>query len=231
MQQNQVRLTREYTLIRILLIEDEAAYAQRIRATLTEAGFDADLAMDGDKGWMLGNTQTYDAAILDIGLPTISGLDVLRRWRRSGRTLPVLILSARSGWAERVNGLNAGADDYLEKPFQSQELVARLNSLLRRSAGKPDQAIRYRDIEVNSSAGVVTKAGEPVSVTALEMRILEYLMRRAERIVTQNEILDHVYSANHFRDSNTVEVYVARLRKKFGRESIRTIRGMGYRIG
>jgi len=214
-----------------LLVEDEAAYAQRIRTSLTEAGFDADLASDGNKGWMLGSTHSYDAAILDLGLPVISGLDVLRRWRSEGRHLPVLILSARNGWAERVNGLNAGADDYLEKPFQAQELVARIRSLLRRSSGRTEPVLRCRDIEVNAAAGVVTRVGEPVTVTALELRFLEYLMRHTDRIVSQNELLDHAYSTNHVRDSNAVEVYIARLRKKLGRNSIRTIRGMGYRIG
>ena len=217
--------------IRILLVEDEPAFAERIRLYLSAAGFVADYAADGNKGWIMGDTQSYDAAVLDLGLPVLSGLEVLKRWRLSGRTLPVLILTARSGWVERVNGLNAGADDYLEKPFQSQELVARLRSLLRRSSGKPDPTIRHGDIEVNATVGLVKKAGEIVELTALELRILEYLMHRLERIVSQNEILDHIYSINDFRESNTVEVYIARLRKKLGRETIRTIRGMGYRIG
>jgi two-component system OmpR family response regulator len=180
---------------------------------------------------MLGSTHSYDAAILDLGLPVMSGLNVLRRWRSEGRDLPVLILSARNGWAERVNGLNAGADDYLEKPFQAQELVARIKSLLRRTSGRTEPVLRCRDIEVNAAAGVVTRVGEPVNVTALELRFLEYLMRHTDRIVSQNELLDHAYSTNHVRDSNAVEVYIARLRKKLGRDSIRTIRGMGYRIG
>jgi two-component system OmpR family response regulator len=217
--------------IRILLVEDEAAFASRIRESLSAAGFVADLASDGNKGWLLGDTQFYDAAILDLGLPMLSGLDVLKRWRHSGRTLPVLILTARSGWVERVSGLNAGADDYLEKPFQPDELVARLRSLLRRSFGKLDPTIRHGDLEVNATVGMVKKAGQTVELTALEMRILEYLMHRLERIVSQNELLDHIYSVNDFRESNTVEVYIARLRKKLGRETIRTIRGMGYRIG
>ncbi|MGJ4943582.1 response regulator transcription factor [Bradyrhizobium sp. HKCCYLS1011] len=217
--------------IRILLIEDEAVYADRIRESLTEAGFEADLATDGNEGWMLGNTQTYDAAVLDLGLPRVSGLDVLQRWRHAGRTLPVLILSARSGWVERVNGLNAGADDYLEKPFKAQELVARINSLLRRASSKPDAVLRQRQIEVNAAAGLVSKGGQTVSVSPLELRILEFLMRRPDRIVSQPELLEHIYSGSASRDSNTLEVYIARLRKKLGRDCIRTIRGMGYRIG
>ena len=142
----------------------------------------------------------------------------------------MLILSGRSGWAERVNGLNAGADDYLEKPFHAEELLARLRSLLRRSSGNSD-VVRQRDLEVNAAAGTVTKSGEPIELTALELRMLDHMVRHADRIVTQSELLDHVYSANHGRDSNVVEVYVARLRKKLGRDTIRTIRGMGYRIG
>ncbi|MGC2780661.1 MAG: response regulator transcription factor [Bradyrhizobium sp.] len=223
-------VSRGETTIRILLVEDEAIFAQRIRVSLAEAGFDADHAADGAKGWLLGSTERYDAAILDLGLPNVSGLNVLKRWRSEGHNLPVLILSGRSGWAERVSGLNAGADDYLEKPCHAQELVARLRSLLRRSSGKAD-VVRQRDLEVNAAAGTVTKSGEPIELTALELRMLDHMMRHADRIVTQNELLDHIYSVNHGRDSNVVEVYVARLRKKLGRDAIRTIRGMGYRIG
>jgi two-component system OmpR family response regulator len=219
------------TKIRILVVEDETAFANRIRDHLSAAGFVADYAADGNKGWILGDTQSYDAAVLDIGLPTLSGLEVLKRWRMSVRTLPVLILSGRSGWVERVNGLNAGADDYLEKPFRAEELVARLRSLLRRASGKPNPTIRHGDIEIDATAGVVRKAGQPVELTALELRILEYLMHRLTRIFSQNELLDHIYPVNDPRDSNTVEVYVARLRKKLGKDTIRTIRGMGYRIG
>lgn len=195
------------------------------------AGFVTDHAEDGNKGWVLGDTQAYDAAVLDIGLPALSGLEVLKRWRTSGRTLPVLLLSGRCGWVERVNGLNAGADDYLEKPIHSEELVARLRSLLRRASGKPDPTIRHGDIEIDATAGCVKRSGQPVELTALEFRILEYMMHRLGRIVSQDELLDHIYAVNDLRDSNTIEVYVARLRRKLGRETIRTIRGMGYRIG
>jgi two-component system, OmpR family, response regulator len=217
--------------IRILLVEDEPAFAQRVRTNLTEAGFVTDHAADGNKGWILGDTQAYDAAILDLGLPSLSGLDILKRWRHSGSRLPVLILTARSGWVERVNGLNAGADDYLEKPVQIQELVARIKALLRRSSGKTDPTIRHGDLELDTTTGVARKSGRSVDLTALEMRILEYLMHCTERFVTQNELRDHIYSADELRDTNTVEVHVARLRKKLGRGIIRTARGMGYRMG
>ncbi len=205
--------------------------ADRIRSILTDAGFVADLAGAGDRGWNLGHTQSYDAAVLDLGLPIMSGLDVLKRWRSAGRNLPVLVLTARSGWAERVNGLNSGADDYLEKPFQAPELVARVRSLVRRSAGKPNPILRHGDIEYTPASGSVTKAGRDVELTAFELRVLGYLMYRIERIVSQDELFDHVYSIDDVRESNTVEVYVARLRKKLGRDTIRTIRGMGYRMG
>ena len=188
-----------------------------------------DHAADGNKGWFLGDTQSYDAAILDLGLPALSGLEILKRWRQAGNRMPVLIATGRSGWVERVNGLNAGADDYLEKPFQIQELVARLRALLRRSSGQIDPTIRYGDIELN--AGMVRKDGRNIDLTAIELRILQYLMHRIAHIISKNELLDHIYSADEFRNPNTVEVYITRLRKKLGRSAIRTVRGVGYRIG
>ena len=190
-----------------------------------------DFVTDGDKGRYLGETNDYEAAVLDLGLPGMPGIEVLKRWRRNRRLLPVLILTARSGWIERVNGLNAGADDYLEKPFQAQELVARVRSLTRRLAGKANPILRHDDIELDSAAGTVTKAGQAVQLTAQELRILSYLLHRPERIVSQSELLDHVYAMNETRDANTVEVYVARLRKKLGHNFIRTVRGLGYRVG
>ena len=215
--------------IRILLVEDEAAFAQKIRDNLTEAGFVTDHAADGNKGWFLGDTQSYDAAILDLGLPALSGIEILKRWRQAGNRMPVLIVTGRSGWVERVHGLNAGADDYLEKPFQIQELVARLRALLRRSSGQIDPTIRYGDIELN--AGMVRKDGRNIDLTAIELRILQYLMHRIAHIISKNELLDHIYSADEFRNPNTVEVYITRLRKKLGRSAIRTVRGVGYCIG
>ena len=190
-----------------------------------------DHAADGNTGWVLGDTQTYDAAILDLGLPALSGLEILKRWRQSGSRLPVLIVTGRSGWVERVHGLNAGADDYLEKPFQIPELVARLRALLRRSTGKTDPTLRHDDLELDTTIGVARKAGHSVDLTAIELRILQYLMHRIAHIVSKNELLDHIYSADEFRNPNTVEVYITRLRKKLGRGAIRTVRGMGYRIG
>lgn len=205
--------------------------ASRIKKGLTGAGFVVDHAADGETGWYMGDVQDYDAVVLDLGLPALSGLDVLKRWRASGRGLPVLILTARTGWAERVNGLNAGADDYLEKPFQIEEIVARLRALTRRSAGKASPVLRYDGLELDASSGMLTKSGEPVELTARELRILSYLMHHPDKIVSQEELLDHVYSFDEPRQSNTVEVYIARLRRKLGYDAIRTIRGLGYRMG
>jgi two-component system OmpR family response regulator len=218
-------------VIRILLIEDDAALASRIRRVLTEARFVVDVANDGEKGWALGDSEAFDAVVLDLGLPNLSGLDALKRWRAAGRNMPVLILTGLVGWKDRVAGLNAGADDYMEKPFHSEELIARLRSLLRRSVGRANPTLSHIDIEFDPACGMVRKAGRDVELTALELRVLGYLMCRPERIVSQNELLDHIYSIDDMRDSNTVEVYISRLRKKLGRDAIRTIRGMGYRMG
>lgn len=217
--------------IRILLIEDEMPLATRIRNLLTEVGFAVDVASDGGKGWQLGTALEYDCAVLDLTLPGLSGLEILKRWREAGRTIPVMILTARNGWIERVKGLNAGADEYMEKPFQAPELIARLRSLLRRSAGKPNPVMRIGNFEFNSTTGQVIRAGEIVDLTAQELRILSYLAHRSERIVSQCELAEHIYSLDDTRESNTVEVYIGRLRKKIGRDCIRTVRGLGYRIG
>lgn len=179
----------------------------------------------------MGDSQPYDAVVLDLGLPKLPGIEVLKRWRAARRNVPVLILTARSGWVERVNGLNAGADDYLEKPFQTEEIVARLRALTRRSAGASSPVLRHDGIELDVASGTAKRSGQQIALTAKELRILNYLMHRPQKIVSQNELLDHVYSAGEPRQSNTVEVYIARLRKKLGHGAIRTIRGLGYRLG
>jgi two-component system OmpR family response regulator len=212
------------------VVEDETAVAKRIRGILINAGFAVDVAYDGRQGCNLGSTREYDVAVLDLGLPTLPGLDVLKRWRAAGQALPVLIMTARGDWPEGVNGLNSGADDYLEKPFQAQELVARVHSLVRRSFGKLSSKISLGEIDFDATARVVTKSGREIELTALEFRILSYLMHRIDRIVSQIELIEHVYPAGEGRGSNTIEVYVARLRRKLGRDFIRTVRGMGYRI-
>lgn len=213
------------------MIEDDADLASRLHKGLTKAGFTVDSAADGEIGWYMGDTQDFDAVVLDVGLPRLSGIDVLKRWRAAGRDVPVLLLTARSGWAERVAGLNAGADDYLEKPFHMEEVVARLRALARRSAGTASPVLRHGDIELDTTTSRVTCAGRSMDLTAQELKILSYLMHRPKRIVSQGELVDHVYSFDAPRQSNTVEVFVGRLRKKLGHDTIRTVRGLGYRLG
>ena len=217
--------------MRVLLVEDDAELARRLGAGLGAAGFAVDYAADGDEALYIGETQDFDAVVLDLGLPKLSGLEVLRRWRRAARNMPVLVLTARDAWTERVEGLNAGADDYMGKPFQTAEVVARLRALVRRSSGAASPLLRLGDITLDAAAGTASLGEAPVELTARELRILGYLMHRIGRIVSQAELIDHVYGLDDARESNTIEVYIGRLRKKLGREAIRTIRGLGYRMG
>ena len=217
--------------MRILLVEDDEELARRLRLGLCEAGFAVDHAADGEAAVYLGDTQTFDAVVLDLGLPRLSGLEVLRQWRARRRNMPVLVLTARDAWTDRVDGLNAGADDYLGKPFQTAEVVARLRALVRRSAGDASPILEYETVRLDVAGGAATLDGRPVDLTARELRILGYLMHRQGRIVSQAELMDHVYALDDIRESNTIEVYVGRLRKKLGKTCIRTIRGLGYRIG
>jgi two-component system, OmpR family, response regulator len=218
-------------VIRILLVEDNPDLARRLTEGLTGAGFAVDQAMDGEAGYRLGRSENFDAVILDLGLPDMKGVDVLNRWRRAGREVPVLILTARGSWTEKIEGLNAGADDYITKPCHVQEIAARLRALIRRSAGKSTPTLVHNDIELSPASGTVTVAGKPVDLTAQEFRILNYFMHRRGRVISQSELLDHLYSLETERDPNTVEVYVGRLRRKLGRDVIKTLRGLGYRFG
>lgn len=218
------------SIIRILLVEDDPEIARRLAAALAEASFVVEQASDGDTALFLGRTNDFDAVVLDLGLPGVSGLEVLKQWRREGRDMPVLVLTARDAWTDRVDGLNAGADDYLGKPFQNAEVVARLRALTRRSAGRSSPVMRRGDIVLDPEAGTVQRGHAAVELTARELKILAYLMHRAGRVVSQSELIDHVYSLDETRESNTIEVYVARLRKKLGKDAIRTIRGLGYKF-
>jgi two-component system, OmpR family, response regulator len=213
------------------LVEDNLDLARRLTEGLRGAGFAVDHAADGETGYQLGHSETFDAIILDLGLPDVQGVDVLNRWRQSGRHVPVLILTARGSWTEKVEGLNAGADDYITKPCHTQEIAARLRALIRRSAGQPTPTLIHNDIELSPASGTVTVAGKPVDLTAQEFRILNYFMHRKGHVISQPELLDHLYSLGTDRDPNTVEVYVARLRRKLGRDAIKTLRGFGYRFG
>jgi two-component system OmpR family response regulator len=217
--------------IRVLLVEDNPDLAQRLTEGLRGAGFALDHAADGEMGYRLGRFEQFDAVILDLGLPDMKGVDVLKRWRQAGQEMPVLILTARGSWTEKVEGLNAGADDYITKPCHIQEVAARLRALIRRSAGKPSATLIHNDIELSPASGTVTVAGKPVELTAQEFRILNYFMHRQGRVIPQSELLDHLYSMDTERDPNTIEVYVARLRRKLGRDAIKTLRGLGYRFG
>ncbi|WP_062097676.1 response regulator transcription factor [Caulobacter sp. CCH5-E12] len=219
--------------MRVLLVEDDPEIARRLAAALAEASFVVERAGDGETGLLLGRTNDFDAVVLDLGLPRLPrlpGLEVLKQWRREGRDMPVLVLTARDAWTDRVEGLNAGADDYLGKPFQNAEVVARLRALTRRSAGRSSPVMRRGDIVLDPEAGTVQRGEEAVELTARELKVLAYLMHRAGRVVSQGELIDHVYSLDETRESNTIEVYVARLRKKLGKDAIRTIRGLGYKF-
>lgn len=174
--------------------------------------------------------EQYDAVVLDLGLSQMSGLDVLRKWRAGSFKMPVLVLTARGSWSEKVEGLNAGADDYITKPFHIPEVVARLNALIRRSAGLASSTLTHKNITLDLSAGKALLDGQPVELTAKEMRMLNYFMHRIGRVVSQAELTEHLYSLDNSRESNTIEVYVSRLRRKFGADLIKTIRGLGYRM-
>jgi two-component system OmpR family response regulator len=212
-------------------VEDEPTLCAQLVQAIAAAGHTVESAGDGAQAHYLGEVEDFDAVVLDLGLPKLSGLEVLRRWRRGGRKAPVLILTARDAWTERVEGLNAGADDYLGKPFQTAEVVARLRALVRRSAGGASSIMTLGDISFDVAAGSVSVAGRTAELTARELSILGYLMHRPGRIVSQSELMDHVYAMDDLKESNTIEVYVARLRKKLGHDAIRTIRGLGYRMG
>ena len=212
------------------MIEDDLELSRRLSQGLEQAGFAVDCAANGLDGYDLGRSEVYDAVVLDLGLPDMPGLTILKRWRAAGRDHPVLILTSRGAWTERVDGLNAGADDYMAKPFQTAEVAARLNALIRRAGGRASPILRRGEIELNPAEGVVRVAGRPIELTAQELRVLLYLMSRPGRIVSQDELADHIYAFDAQRMSNTIQVYVARLRRKLGHEVIRTIRGLGYRF-
>lgn len=188
-------------------------------------------ADNGVDGYHMGKDDAFDAVILDLGLPEMEGIDVLKRWRSAGNFTPVLVLTARGTWSEKVDGLNAGADDYISKPFHVPEVAARLRALIRRASGHAASAISYRDITLDLGSGTVTRGGAPVEMTARELRMLNYFMHRLGRIISQSELVEHLYALDESRESNTIEVYVSRLRRKLGADLITTVRGLGYRMG
>lgn len=216
--------------MRILVVEDEPTLRRQLREAGEEAGYVVDECDNGRDAHFLGDTETYDAVVLDLGLPLLDGLTVLRRWREAGRSVPVLILTARDNWTEKVAGIDAGADDYMTKPFHMEELLARLRALIRRSVGLADPVLRHGELSLDTRSGKVTHTGANVALTSHEYRVLEYLMHRRGDVVSRAELIEHVYAQDFDRDSNTVEVFVARLRKKISADLIETVRGLGYRI-
>ncbi|WP_033922447.1 response regulator transcription factor [Sphingomonas sp. 37zxx] len=216
--------------MRVLIVEDEPNLRQQLNNTLVGAGYAVDQASDGEEGHYLGSTEQYDAIILDLGLPEVDGLTVLDRWRKEGKTTPVLVLTARDSWSDKVAGLDAGADDYVAKPFQSEELIARLRALIRRASGNASAELTAGDIRLDTRSGKVTRAGEPVKLTAQEYKLLSYLLHHKGKVVSRTELIEHIYDQDFDRDSNTIEVFVTRIRKKLGSDVITTIRGMGYSL-
>jgi two-component system OmpR family response regulator len=216
--------------MRILVVEDDATLAAQIESGLEEAGYVVDTAKDGEAGHFLGDTEPYDAVVLDLGLPVLDGITVLTRWRSDGRTMPVLILTARDRWREKVAGFDAGADDYLTKPFQMEELLARVRALIRRAAGHASPVIEVGGIAIDTRAARVTRDGEAVKLTAHEYKLIAYLAHERDRVVSRTELTEHIYDQDFDLDSNTIEVFVGRLRRKLGSDVIETVRGLGYRL-
>lgn len=216
--------------MRILVVEDDKDLNGQLAAALKEAGYAVDCAFDGEEGHFLGDTEPYDAVILDIGLPQMDGLSVLEQWRRDGRTMPVLLLTARDRWSDKVQGIDAGADDYVAKPFHVEEVLARIRALVRRAAGHASNELVCGSVRLDLRASRVTVDGNPVKLTSHEYKVLEYLMHHVDKVVSRTELTEHLYDQDFDRDSNTIEVFVGRLRKKLGIDLIETIRGLGYRI-
>ena len=217
-------------IVRILVAEDESALARQLADALTEAGYAVDGAADGARADFLLQTERYDAVVLDLGLPQIDGLTLLRRWRECGMGVPVLVLTARGSWHEKVQGIDGGADDYMAKPFRMEEVLARLRALIRRSSGQLKPDLRCGSLTLDPRGVRVTLDGVPIRLTSHEFRVLSYLMHHRDRVVSQSELTEHIYSEGGDRDSNTVEVFIARLRRKLGARFIETVRGLGYRM-
>lgn len=217
--------------MKILLVEDDARIAAEVAEALGAAGYIVDAARDGETAWFKGDTEEYDAVVLDLGLPGMDGLSILKKWRGNGRRFPILILSARGSWSERVEGIDSGADEYLPKPFHMAELLARLRAIIRRSAGNnASTVISIGDLSLDPRQMRVTQDGQPINLSPQEYRLLSYLMHHAGRVVTQIELTEHLYAQDFERDSNAIEVLVGRVRRKLKADMIETRRGFGYII-
>lgn len=216
--------------MRVLVAEDEPSLAGQLSEALKGAGYAVDLAEDGEDAHHLGDTEPYDAIVLDLGLPVMDGVSVLRKWRADGRRIPVLILTARDSWSEKVAGLDAGADDYVTKPFEMEEVLARLRALIRRAAGHAAAALECGPVRLDTRTSRVWVEGTPVKLTAQEFKLLSYLMHHQGEVISRTRLTEHIYDQDFDRDSNTIEVFVNRIRKKLGVNVIHTVRGLGYRL-
>jgi len=216
--------------MRILIVEDDPDLSRQLSEALKDSGYAVDIAADGEEGHFLGDTEPYDAVVLDLGLPLIDGVSVLQKWRSDGKTFPVIILTARDQWSEKVAGFDAGADDYLTKPFHTEELLARLRALVRRAAGHSTDTIEVGDLLVDNRAARAFVDGSPIKLTSHEFRLISYLAMHRGRVISRTELVEHIYDQDFDRDSNTIEVFVGRLRRKIGTDRIETVRGLGYRL-
>ncbi|MBX3507861.1 response regulator transcription factor [Parvibaculum sp.] len=216
--------------MRLLVVEDDPDLNRQLVAALEEAGYVVDSATDGEEGHFLGDTEPYDAVVLDLGLPEMDGVTVLEKWRRDGKTMPVLILTARDRWSDKVAGFDAGADDYVAKPFYMEEVLARLRALLRRATGHATSELECGPVRVDTKSSRVTVNGRAIKLTSLEYRLLAYMMHHQGRVISRTELVEHLYDQDFDRDSNTIEVFVGRLRRKLGKDVIETVRGLGYRL-
>ena len=216
--------------MRLLLVEDDPDLSRQMKTVLEGDGYAVDVSMDGEDGHFLGETESYDAIVLDLGLPIMDGISVLTKWRQAEIATPVLILTARDGWSEKVAGLDAGADDYVTKPFKIEEVLARVRALIRRSAGKASPELTCGMVTLNTNTSKVAVDGMPIRLTAQEYKLLAYLMHHPEKIISRTELTEHIYDQDFDRDSNTIEVFVTRVRKKLGVNVINTVRGLGYQL-
>ena len=216
--------------MRILVVEDDPNLNKQVKNALEDNGYSVDIALDGEEGHFLGDTEPYDAVILDLGLPKIDGLTVLENWRKENKKFPVLILTARDRWSEKVNGFDAGADDYVTKPFQMEELLARLRALIRRSAGHATSDIECGPLKIDTKLNKVFVNGTKLKLTSHEYKIIEYFLHHQDKVISRTELTEHIYDQDFDRDSNTIEVFIGRLRKKIGNNMIKTERGYGYRL-
>jgi two-component system OmpR family response regulator len=216
--------------LRALVVEDDPDLNRQLVGALTDAGYAVDSAKDGEEGYFLGDTEPYDVVILDIGLPKMDGISILEQWRRAERNMPVIILTARDRWSDKVQGMDAGADDYVAKPFHMEELLARVRAQVRRATGHAKNEIECGALRLDTKSTRVTYDGQPIKLTSHEYRLLAYMMHHNGRVVSRTELVEHLYEQDFDRDSNTIEVFIGRLRKKIPGDLIKTVRGLGYRL-